>query len=141
MSEPAHVSVEKRAQVRHAVFEHGNAVDAHAPGETLIFVRIEPAIAQHIRMHHPAAENLQPVLALAETDLALLAPALDVDLERRLGERKVRRAKAHLDLVDFEESFAELLQNPLEMTEVRALVDDQAFDLVEHRRMGLVTVA
>src|SRR5690606_2320164 len=43
MLEPAHIGVEEGAQVRHAVFQHGDAVDAHAPGEALILVRIEPA--------------------------------------------------------------------------------------------------
>src|SRR5215510_4008390 len=77
MREPAHVGLEERAQVRHAVFEHRDAVDPHAPGE-----------------------NLHPVHALAEPDLALVALAFDVDLERGLGERKERRPEAHLDLVD-----------------------------------------
>src|SRR5207248_2721443 len=78
------------AQVRHPILEHSDAIDAQAPGEALIFVGIEPAIAQHIRMHHPATENFQPILALAKTDLALLAPALNIDFERGFGEGKVR---------------------------------------------------
>jgi len=47
-----------------------------------------PQARSNIRMHHAAAENLQPVLAFAETDFALVAPALDIDLERGFGERK-----------------------------------------------------
>src|SRR6185436_16117965 len=86
--EPAHVGLEEGAQIGHSVFEHGDAVDTHAPGESLILVGIEAAIAHHIGMDHAAAENLQPVLALAEPDLALVAPALDVDLERGLSERQ-----------------------------------------------------
>src|SRR6185437_15769153 len=35
MREPAHVRFEEGAQVRHAVFEHGDAVDPHAPGKAL----------------------------------------------------------------------------------------------------------
>src|SRR5438034_6220100 len=92
-------------------------------------------------MHHAAAEDLHPVLALAEPDLALVAPALDVDLERGLGEREERRAEAHLDLIDLEERLAEFLQDPFQVAEVRALIDDQPFDLVEHGSMGLVAVA
>src|SRR6516162_5523597 len=141
MREPAHVRLEERAQVRHGVFEHGDAIDAHTPGETLIDIGIEPAIAQHVRMHHAAAENLHPVLALAESQLALFAPALDVGLERRLSEGEEGRTKPHPDLVDFEEGLAGLLQYPFQMAEMRAPVDDQAFDLMEHRRMGLVAVA
>src|SRR4051812_13119321 len=141
MREPAHVGLEEGAQVRHPVFQHGDAVDSHAPGEALIFVGIEAAIAQHVRMHHSTAENLQPVVALAEPDLALVAPALDVDLKRGFGEREERRAEAHLDLIDLEECLAELLQNPLQVTEMRGLVDDQSFDLVEHGSVCLVAVA
>src|SRR5262245_7050949 len=92
-------------------------------------------------MHHAAAENFHPVLALAEPDLALVAPALDVDLERGFGERKERRPEAHLDLVDLEERLAELLQDPFQVAEMGALVDDEPFDLVEHGSMGLVAVA
>src|SRR5277367_2955386 len=87
---PTDVGLEEGAQVRHAVFEHGDAVDAHAPGKSLKLIRIKSAILQHIGMHHAAAENLQPIVAFAETDRALVAPALDVDLERRFGERKER---------------------------------------------------
>src|SRR5215475_5643997 len=141
MREPAHVGLEERAEVRHAVFEHGDAVDPHAPGEALILVGIKPAILQHVRMHHAAAENLHPILALAESDLALVAPALDVDLERGLGERKERWSEAHLDLIDLEECLAEFLQDPFEMAEMGALVDDEPLDLVEHGGMGLIAVA
>src|SRR5215470_16001423 len=88
VGEPAHVGLEERAQIRHAILEHGDAVDPQTPGEALILVGIEPAVAQHVRMHHAAAENLHPVLAFAESELALLASALDVDLERWLRERK-----------------------------------------------------
>src|SRR5690349_19469467 len=88
MRQPAHIGFEEGAQIGHAVFEHRDAVDAHAPGEALVLVRVEPAIAQHVRMHHAAAENLHPILAFAEADLALVAAVLDVDFERGLGERK-----------------------------------------------------
>src|SRR5215470_4477551 len=71
MREPAYVGFEERAQIGHAVLEHGDAVDPHAPGKALVLVGIEPAIAQHVRMHHAAAEDLHPVLALAEANLAL----------------------------------------------------------------------
>src|SRR5580704_15222095 len=107
MGEPADVGLEEGAQVRHAVFEHGDAVDAHAPGKALVLVGIEPAIAQHVRMHHAAAENLQPVVALAEADFALVAAVLDVDFERRLGKWKERWPEPHADAVDLEERLAE----------------------------------
>src|ERR1700761_2317145 len=103
MAEPAHVAFEQLPQVRYAVFQHRDAVDAHAPGEALIDVGIDAAGAQHVRMHHAAAEDFHPVLAFAETNLALVAAALDVDFERWLREREERRPEAHVDVVDLEE--------------------------------------
>src|SRR6202790_1713446 len=140
MAEPAHVAFEQLPQVGHAVFQHRDAVDAHAPGKALIDVGIDAAGAQHVRMHHAAAENLQPVLAFAEANLALVAPALDVDLERRLGERKERRPESHVDVIDLEERLAEFVQDPFEVAEMRALVDHEAFDLVKLRRVGGVGI-
>src|SRR3981189_3539542 len=140
MREAADRAVEQLPEVGHAVFQHRDAVDAHAPGKALIDVGIDAAGAQHVRMDHAAAENLQPVLALAEADLTLVAPALDVDLERGFGERKERRPKAHVDVVDLEERLAELVQNPFEMAEMRTLVDHEAFDLVKLRRVGGIRI-
>jgi hypothetical protein len=33
---------------------------------------------------------------------------------------------------------AEFFENPFQVTEVRTSIDDQAFDLVEHRRVRLI---
>src|SRR5262245_35358531 len=140
MREPAHIGLEERAQVRHAVFEHGDAVDPQAPGEALVLVGIEATVAQHVGMHHAAAENLQPILAFAEAHFILALAALDVGLERVLGKRKERWAEAHLHLLDFEERLAELFQDPFQVAEMRALVDDETLDLMEHRRVGLIGV-
>src|ERR1700716_2783980 len=140
MGEPAHVAFEQLPQIGDAVFQHRDAVDAHAPGKALVGVGIDAAGAQHIRMHHAAAENLQPVLAFAETDFALVAPALDIDFERRLGERKKRRPESHVDVIDLEERLAEFMQDPFEVAEMRALVDDETFDLVKLRRVGGVGI-
>src|SRR5256714_9115490 len=91
-------------------------------------------------MNHAAAENLQPVLAFAEANLALVSPALDVDLERGLGEREERRPKTHVDVVDLEERLAELVENPFEVAEMRGLVDDQTLDLMKLRGVGGVGI-
>src|SRR5579871_4444708 len=114
MVEPAHVAVEQLAQVAHAVFQHGDAVDAHAPGKALVLVGIDAAGPQHIRMHHAAAENFEPILAFTETNLTLVATTLDIDLERRLGEGEERGPETHVDAIDLEEGLAELVQDPFE---------------------------
>src|SRR5262249_32702407 len=127
MGEPAHVALEERPQVRHSVFEHRDAIDPHAPGEALELVGIDVAVLEHVGMHHPAAEDLEPILALAEPDAVLVAPALDVDLERGFGEREIRRPEAHLDVIDLEECLAEFFENPLEMPEMRLPIDHESF--------------
>src|SRR5262245_25435162 len=87
--EPAQVGGEERAQVRYAVFQHREPVETHAEREALVFFRVEPAVCEHVRMHHAAAENLEPLPRLADRLRA------DVDLHRGLREGKVRGAKAH----------------------------------------------
>ena len=98
MLEPAQIGGEEGAQIRHAVFQHGDAVDAEAEGEALIALGIEPDILEHVRMHHAAAENLEPVVAFADADLVAHLGVADIDLHRRLGEGEVARAEAHLHL-------------------------------------------
>src|SRR5262249_15266026 len=138
--EPAHVGLEEGAKVRHAVFQHGDAVDPHTPGEALVLVWIDAAVLEHVRMHHPAAEDLHPVLAFAETHLVLALAALDIGFERGLGEREERGPEAHLHPVDLEKRLAEFFKDPFQVTKMRAFVDDKALDLMEHRRVGLVGV-
>src|SRR5208337_2570775 len=68
--DPAKVRVEEIAQVGDPVLEHGDAVDPQPPGEALEDLRIDAAIPEHVGMDHPAAQNLEPVLALAEADFS-----------------------------------------------------------------------
>src|ERR1700724_2206124 len=123
MVEPADVGLEESPQIRHAVFQHGDTVDAHAPGEPLIDIGVEPAIFQDIRMHHAAAQNFEPILALAKADLAPLARALDIDLHRGFGKWKVTRPEPHLDIRNLEKGFAGFFENPFQMAKMRGAVD------------------
>ena len=141
MLEPAEIGREKRAQIRHAVFQHGDTVDTEAEGEALIARRVEPDILQHVRMHHAAAENLQPLIAFADPDFVANFGVADIDFHRWLGEGEVARAEAHLHLRHFEERLAEFLEHPFQMAEMGLLVDDETLDLMEHRRVGLVAIA
>src|SRR3546814_3373517 len=63
----------------------------------------------------------------------------DVDFGRGLGEGEVAGAETHFEIA-LEERAHELGQGALEVGEAGVLVDQQAFDLVEHRRMGLAAV-
>src|ERR1700722_7833632 len=138
--DPAQVRVEKAPQIRQAVFEHRQAVEADAPGEALIDLGIDAAIGQHIGMDHAAAEDFKPILALAEPDLPARTAALDVDLERGRGEGEKARAKPYADMGRLEKGVEEFPQYPLKICERRALVDHQALNLVEHWRVRLVGV-
>jgi len=104
MLQPAGVGVEEGAQIRHAIFQHRQPVDADAEGEALIAVGIDAAVSEHVGVNHAAAQNLHPVLALAEADLAALAPALNVDLHRRLGEGEEGRTEAQLNTFHLKEA-------------------------------------
>src|SRR5690348_4761570 len=132
--EEAQVVLEERAQVRNAITQHGKALDAEAEGEAGVALRVDAAILQHVRMDHAAAEHLEP------TALAVLGLPADIHLGRGLGEGEVAGAEAHLEIA-LEEGADELGQRALEVGETGGLVDQQAFDLVEHRRVGLVRIA
>ena len=86
-------------------------------------------------MHHAATADFQPLAGLADRVRA------DVDFGGRLGERKMRGAKTHLHIVDFEERLAHFFDCPFQVAHVRRFVDHQRFDLVEHRRVRLVAIA
>ena len=89
-------------------------------------------------MHHAAAQNLQPLVALADADLVADLGVADIDFHGRLGEGEVARAEAHLHLAHLEERLAELLEHPFQMPKMGLLVDGEPLDLMEHRRVGLV---
>ena len=102
--------------------------------------RIKTAIAQHVRMNHAAAEHFKPVRALADFDDAAGALTLHVHFRRRLREREEVRPEARGDVIDFEESLHEIHEAAFQVAHMNALLDDEAFDLVEHRRVSRVPV-
>src|SRR3569833_1096847 len=94
--QPAHVAREHVAQVGHAVLQHPQPVDAEAEREALPDVGVEAAVPQHVGMHHPAADDLHPVVALADPDLAAGPVAAHVHFGAGLGVWVVVWAKASL---------------------------------------------
>ena len=93
-----HIVTPEITNVVDLVSQHQLALRSHAKGEACVTLGVVAAVLQNIRVHHAAAQDLQPVLTFAEANLALVAPALDVDLERRLGEWKERRPESHVDV-------------------------------------------
>src|SRR5699024_6954155 len=91
-----------------------------------------------VRVYHARTENLEPALALAELSaLAAAGEAGDVDFGRRLGEREVVRTEANLCRLA-EHGLSEGLECALEVAHRDSALDDQALELVEHRRVRRV---
>src|SRR5437899_2834111 len=115
MPEPAEVAVVERAQIGDPVFQHRDALDPHAEGESLVDRGIDVAVLQHLRVHHAGAEDLQPVATGADLQPSALARAADVDLGRGLREGEVARAEAYGQIIHLEEGAAELDEATLEV--------------------------
>src|SRR5690606_39294980 len=88
-----------------------------------------------------AAENLQPVLTLADADFIAETRAAHINFHRRLGEGKEARAHAQFHALHLEKGAEKFFQRPFQMAEMRHLIIDKAFDLVQLRRVRLVAVA
>ena len=129
LAQEAQVVLVELAQIVDAVAQHREPVRPHAEREALVLLRIDADGAQHVRVHLARAGDLEPAVAEAH-----------VDLGRGLGERKERRPEAHLEVVALEEVAQEFGEHALQIGERDVLVDPQAFDLMEHRRMRGVAV-
>src|SRR5213078_2554615 len=88
--EEAQVVLHVEPQVADRMTEIGDPLDAHPEGETLMALRVETAVLKHDRVDHPGPEDRHP--AGPRTGRAARAAAdqaLDVERDRRLGERVV----------------------------------------------------
>src|SRR3954468_20235026 len=145
------VVVVQGAHVGQAVLELGDALDAHPPREALDLLRVVAVVVDvgvDVGIDLARAEDLDPALALAQAAartighvaLAVAVEARDVDLDARLGEREEVRAQADVAALA-EDRVGEAQQGALEVGERDVLVDGEALDLVELRRVGRVAVA
>ena len=141
LREEPRVVFEHQADVGDAVAEHRDALDADAEGEAGVRSGSMPQCLEDDGVDHPAAENLDPAGVLADAAararaVGLLAEdAADVDLGAGLDEGEVARAKAHRR-AGAVEALGERGEHALELGEAHVLVDEEALDLVEHRRVG-----
>ncbi len=111
--------------------QHGDALRADAGRETTIFLRVVTAVAQHDRMHHAAAHDLQP--AAAFTHRAALAAAqktLHVHFGARLGEREVGGAEAGADVLP-EHAAGKISDRALQIAEGDVMPNRHHLQLVE----------
>src|SRR5882757_1328734 len=146
-----HVVVEEAPQVGDAVPQHRHPLDPQAVGEAGDHLRVITKLldkAEHVRVDHPGAEDLDPALPLAEVAAlavrehagALALEAGDVDLDARLGEGEVVGPQPHLAGVA-EERPRHRQQRPLQVGQGQPLGHRQPLHLVEHRAVGGVGVA
>src|SRR6185436_1902590 len=54
------IVLEQRPDVRHVVLDHGHAIESQAEGEAAPLLGVDADVAQHLRVNHPAAEDLHP---------------------------------------------------------------------------------
>src|SRR5882672_7957618 len=107
MLQPAEIGFEERSQIRNAIFQHREPIDAEPESVALIGLGIDAAHLEHARMDHARARDLEPIRAFPETDLSTRAVALDVNFDRWLGEREIGWPQAHPDARHFEERLEE----------------------------------
>ncbi len=138
MPQPSEIRLEEGPQIRNAVFQHGQPVDPHAEGKALHLVRIQATCTNDIRMHHAGSEDFQPAVADPNFHLALFPRTVDVHFHAWFGERKMRGAEAHFHRIDFKERLAEFLKAPFQVPQMGLVIQHQAFNLMEHRGVGLV---
>ncbi len=138
LAQEAHIAFKQHAQVGHVVLQAGNALDAHAEGEAGVHLGVDARHAKDVRVHHAAAQDLDPTGALAHAALlavvqmagAAAHAAAHVGFSGRLGEREVMCAEAGFAL-GAEHLLAEVIQGALQVAEGDALVYHQALALVE----------
>src|SRR3546814_1936873 len=104
------------------------------------FRRIKPTGADDIGVNHAGAQHFHPSLRPANDALPLLHRITDIDLHRRFSEGEITGPQTKNDVVTLKKCLQKGFQRPFEMAQIDALVDDKAFDLMEHRRMRRVTV-
>src|SRR3989338_1159721 len=128
--EEAQIALVEQAQVVHAVAQHRQAFHAQAERETEIFFAVDVDMLQHVRVHHAAAQHLQPPgVAAHATSGAVTHHAGDIHFRRRLGERKKRRAKAYRQIFALEELLHEIGEHALQHREADFFGNPQAFHL------------
>src|SRR5882672_2754539 len=141
LPEEAHVVLEKDLNIVDAVFQHREAVDADAEGEAADLFRVVIHEAVDGGIDHARAEEFDPRGALAfRTGAAVRSAgsaaerAGDVELDGRLGERKIAGPEARFD-AGAKKLFYEILDGAGEIAKSDVGVHGEAFDLVEGERM------
>src|ERR1700722_710224 len=147
LAEKADVVLKENLDVVDLVFQHGQAVDAHAEGEAADFFGVIVDEAVDGGVDHAGTEEFDPTGAFAlgasaatcGRATAAAEDAGDVEFDARLGKRKVAGAEAGF-YPGAEELFDEIFDGAGEVAEGDVRVDGQTFDLMEDERVRGVGV-
>src|SRR2546423_9835799 len=137
LRQEARVALEERTDLVDAVADHGDPLEPEAERETLPLLRVVADGLEHVRVHHPAAAELDPAREGADTtSLAVAEDAAHRQLRRRLGVGEVVGAEAGADGLVVEQALDEHLDRAEQVGEGDAAVDGEALHLVEHGRVA-----
>ena len=90
----------KKAHVINFIFQQSDTLKAYTEREAGIYLRINAAHLQNVRMYHAAAENLNPAFALAQAAAFPVAvEAHNVHFGTRLGEREMMRTEFYFGIL------------------------------------------
>ena len=123
----AQIAFVEQAEIVDPIAQHGQTFKAGAESKTNECFWVETHVLQHRRMDLSGAGDFQPA-AFQRT-----AAKRNIDLGLGLGERKIRRAKPHLQIIGLEKRLHEIQIHALQISEADVGVDPQAFNLMEHR--------
>jgi hypothetical protein len=132
------LSVEE-AEVVEAEPQEERPVDTHAEREAADALRVVADGAEHVRVHHPAAEDLEPAGALADTAAGSTPPArsraahaADVHLgDGSVNGKKLGRKRT--GVVAPKRRCRNWDEDALQVGEGDTLVHPETFHLLEHR--------
>src|SRR5205085_3109918 len=133
-----HVVLKEQLQIVNVVLQHGVTIDAAAKRKAAVFFRVVIDESVKVRVNHAGAHHFDPSRAFANAAAGSIAEhTRDVDFCSGFDKRKEARPQARFGLLA-EESFMKAFQRSLQIGERDALIDDQTFDLMEHRRVSRI---
>ena len=117
----------------------GKEVQGPEEGKAGVFVGVDAAVLQHLRVYHAGAQNLNPAFTFAQAaSFAAALKAAHIHFGGRLGIREVVRTETHARSLAVQ-LFNKHFQRALQIAEGHVFVYHKAFNLWENRPLGAVT--
>src|SRR5476651_1498456 len=138
--EESQIVLVEQPDVLDLIAENRDALDADAPREAGVFLRVVAHRLEHRRVDHAAAEDFDPAALLAHRAAdAVARPAADVHFGARLRVREEARTEPQPRLLA-EHVAREGEQRPLQVRQRDPFADDEPFHLREHRRVRQIQI-